>query len=151
MNIEDRGNKLVLRDTLRGEERTVGFIEYREHADEMRVVTGVIEALPHLDPYATGAQLLTFLREKYPRPDWSLETEPEWCRAEYLALIQRGLENGLDFYDVIGEVVENPVAGQVGFTEEWEFEDLASQGIDTPAIPTTSLWPVMERLDSESD
>lgn len=147
MRFVDKGDKIILRDTVKGEERSVGFIEYREHADEGRVVTGVIEALPHLDPYETGAQLLTFLREKYPRPDWSLETEPKWCRAEYLALIQRGIESGLDFYDVIGESVDGPVE----LTEQWEYAGLASGGSTTKHLPTVSLLPVMEELDGEAN
>lgn len=146
MRFVDKGDKIILRDTIKGEERSVAFIEYREHADENRVVTGVIESLPHLDPYAIGVQLLTFLREKYPRPDWSLETEPKWCRAEYLTMIQRGINEGHDFYDVIGEPVS--LEG-LTLTESWKYGPLATEAADSYQPPTTSLWAAMEELDEE--
>jgi len=145
MNIEDRGNKLVLRDTLRGEERTVGFMEYRTHPDEKRVVIGVTESLPHLDPIDTGIEFLTVLREKYPRPDWSLETEPQWCGGNYSAVIAEIESRGHDFFDFVGQTV----GGTPTLTEDWDFDGII--GADTKSPATTSLWPVMERLDSEAD
>jgi len=145
MNIEDRGNKLVIRDTLKGEERTVGFMEYREHSDEKRVVIGVTESLPHLDPIDAGIELLTVLREKYPRPDWSLETEPQWCGGIYAAGIAEIESRGYDFFDLVGE----SVGGTPELTEDWEFYEIIGPAPTPPA--TTSLWPVMEQLDSEAD
>lgn len=144
MNIQDRGNKLVLRDTLNGQERTVGFMEYREHSDDKRVVIGVTESLPHLDPIDSGIEFLKVLRAKYPRPDWSLETEPQWCGGNYSAVIAEIESRGHDFFDFVGETV----GGTPTLTQDWDFDKLIAPETVQPA--TASLWPVLEQLDSEA-
>lgn len=109
-------NKIVLRETISDVNQSVGLLEYQEHTDDKRVVTGPIALLPHLDPITAGIQLVGYLRNKYPRSDgWSLETVPKHCRPEINALIAAAQEQeGFDDYDFIGEVVDAVPK------EEWE-------------------------------
>lgn len=125
--IVDLGNKIVVREEVAGQFRSVGFIDYTEVTEDYRVVTGQIESLPHLDPYLTGERLLRFLREKYPRSDWSLDTEETVCRPEYVAMIERGIAEGYDYYDFIGLVADDTQA----------------------APPTSQLWGLLAEIDRQ--
>lgn len=108
--IVDFGDRIIVREEMAGQIRSVGFINYTELTEYKRIVTGQIESLPHLNPYLTGERLLRFLREKYPRPIWSLETEETVCRPEYVAMIERGISEGYDYYDKIGLVADETEA-----------------------------------------
>lgn len=123
--IVDLGDKIVMRGEMSGTVRSVAFIDYTENAEDQRVVTGQLEVLPHLDPYATGDQVVSFLREKYPRPDWSMETQQTVCRPEYVAMIERSISDGNDYYDEIGLIAD-----------------------ETQAVPPTSqIWGLLHQID----
>lgn len=125
--IMDLENRIVIREEMSGRIRSVAFIEYREEPENQKVITGMIESLPHLDPYLTGERLLRFIREKYPRPDWSMETEATICRPEYVAMIERGVAEGYNYYDFVGVVTNDR---------------------DTP-LTTAELWLVLGSIDEE--
>ena len=118
MNIIDHNNMAVARDTVNGEERTIGVFEYHKDPEAMTVMTGTLLCMPHVDNFETGLALLLFLRNQFPREDgWSLITEPGSCesRPVWQVWIDRAKEMGHDPYDEIGDLTDLTIQA----THDW--------------------------------
>lgn len=143
--IIDINNKFVKVEDIEGIEQAVAFIEYREHENEKMVRTGPFGCLPHLDPFYTGVELLTAVREKYPQGEWILETEPAWCaRPEYIYMIQRGIDEGHVFYDEVGEYISD----HPGLLEGWEFRDFAFKN-PNEEVQTNNIWQALQVINNQ--
>lgn len=145
MIVVDLNNKMIKIDTVYGKEQAVAFIEYRKSEETKQIVTGPYACLPHLDPYYTAVDIMEEMRAKYPVGEWSVETPEVWnSRPEYLVLIQRGIEDGYQHYDKVGDCRNNECVGADG----WEFQEF---GLTEPNgdIPTRNIWDVLAEINRQ--